>query len=82
MHVDAMARAAKGKLDAVMDKPLAVRAPAGADLIEQPHRAFLEQPGADPAKHVVRRLPLKNDVVDAVGVQQLPEQQTRRSPRR
>ena len=78
MHVDAVARAAEGELDAVMHQALAVRALAGADLVEQRHRSFFEQAGADAAEHIVRRLPLQDDVVDAVAVQQLPEQQSRR----
>ncbi len=68
MHVDAVPRAAKGELDAVMDQALAMGARAGADLVEQRHGALLEQAGADPAEHVFRRLALENDVVDAVEV--------------
>ena len=70
--------AAEGELDPVMDQALAVRARAGADLIEQRHRAFFEQAGADAAEHIVRRLALQDDVVNAVAVQQLPQQQSRR----
>ena len=62
-----------------MDQALAMRALAGAGLVEQSHGAFLEQPGADAAEHVIRRLALENDVVDAVAVKQLPEQQSRRA---
>ena len=73
-----MARAAEGEFDAMMDQALAMRARAGADFIEQRHRAFFEQAGADAAEHIVRRLALQDDVVDAVGVKQLPQQQSRR----
>src|ERR1700686_3444490 len=77
MHVDAMARAAKGKLDAMVDQALAVRALAGTDLIEQVHRSFFQQAGADAAKHVIRRLAFQDDVVDSVRVKQLSQQQSR-----
>ena len=78
MHVDAMPRAAERQFDAMVDQALAMRARTGADFIEQRHRAFFEQSGADAAEHIVRRLALQDDVVDAVSVQQLPEQQSRR----
>ena len=61
-----MARAAEGQLDAVMDQAFAVRARAGADFIEQSDRALFEQPGADAAEHIVRRLAFQDDVVDPV----------------
>ena len=64
-----MAAAAEGEFDAVMDQPLAVRARAGADFVEQRHRAFFQQAGADAAEHIVRRLALQDDIVDAVSVQ-------------
>ena len=79
MHVDAVARAAEGELDAVVDQALAMGARAGADLVEQRYRAFLEQAGADAAEHIFRRLPFQDDVVDAVGVKQLPKQQSCRT---
>ena len=68
MHVDAVARAAEREFDAMMDQPLAMGARAGADLVEQRHRAFLEQAGADAAEHIFRRLAFENDVIDAVKV--------------
>ncbi len=73
-----MADTAEGKLDAVMDQALAVRARAGADFIEQRHRSLLEQAGADAAEHIVRGLALEDDVVDSAIVKQLPQQQSRR----
>ena len=48
-----MARAAEGEFDPAMDQPLAVRAGADADLIEQRHRPLFEQAGADAAEHIV-----------------------------
>jgi hypothetical protein len=77
-HVDAMARAAEGELDAMMDQALAVRARAGAHFIEQSDRSLFQKTCADAAKHIVRRLAFKDDVVDSVGAKQLSQQQSRR----
>ena len=49
-------------------KILAVGARAGADLVEQSHRAFLEQAGTDAAQHIFGRLALQDHGVDAVEV--------------
>ena len=68
VHIDAMPGAAERELHAMMDQPLAMGARAGANLVEQRHRAFLEQAGADPAQHIFRRLALENDVLDPVKV--------------
>ena len=78
MQIDPVALSAKGKLDAFMDQTFAVRALAGADLIEQCDGAFFQKAGPDAAKHVVWRLTLQDDVVDAAGVQQLTEQEAGR----
>ena len=67
-----MPRAAEGQFDAMVDQPLAMRARAGADFVEQRHRSFFEQAGADAAEHVVRRLALQDDVVDAVACSSCP----------
>src|ERR1700728_1972181 len=77
MDVDAMARAAERELDAMVDQAFVVRALAGADLIEQRHRSFFKQAGADAAEHVIRRLAFQDDVIDPIGVKQLSEQQSR-----
>jgi len=68
MQIDAVPRAAKGELDAMMDQALAMGARAGADLVQQRHRALLEQAGANAAEHIFRRLALENDVIDTVSV--------------
>ena len=60
-----------------MYQAFGVRAAPGAGLVEQPDRSFLEQAGADAAQHIFARLPLQDDIVDAVAVKQLPEQQSR-----
>ena len=75
-HVDAMAHPAKGEFDAVMDQALLVGAGAHTDLVEQRHRSFLEQPGADAAEYVIGGLAFQDDVVDFVAMQQLAQQQT------
>ena len=69
-------------LDAVVHQALAVHARADAGLVEQVHGALLDHAGADAAEHVLAGLPLEDDVVDAVRVQQLAEQQSRRARRR
>ena len=53
---------------------------AGADagFVEQVDRDLFDDAGADAAEHVLAGLPLQDDVVDAVLVQQLAEQQARR----
>ena len=68
VHVDAVARAAEREFDAMMNQPLVMGARAGAGLVEQRHRAFLEQAGADAAEHIFRRLAFENDVIDTVKV--------------
>ncbi len=46
-------------------------------LLQQPHRALLDQARADAAQHIVAAPPLEDDVVDPRLMQQLPEQQPR-----
>ena len=78
VQIDTVAFAAEGKLDALMHEALAMQPFAGADLIEQGHGAFFQQAGADSAEHIFAGVALKDDVVDAVTVQQLSEQKARR----
>jgi hypothetical protein len=61
-----------------MDQAFAVRALAGADLIEQRDSALFQKAGPDAAKHIIRRVTFQNDVVDAAGVQQLTKQEAGR----
>jgi hypothetical protein len=79
VQIDAVALAAESKLDALMHQTLAAQALAGADLVEQADGAFFQQAGADAAQHIFARVALKNDVVDTVTVQQLSEQEARRT---
>ena len=76
---DAVAHAVDADLDAVVHQAFAVHARADAGLVEQIHRALLDDAGADAAEHIVAGLPLQDDVVDAGAVQQLPEQQAGRA---
>ena len=74
VQVDAVSRSVEGELQAVMHQPLAVGPRARADLVEQRHRTFLEQPRPDAAEHIIAGLPLEDHVVDAVSMQELTEQ--------
>ena len=74
LHGMLLARAAEGKFDAMVDQSLAMRAVTGADSVEQGHRSFFKQAGADAAEHIIRRLAFEDDVVDAVFGEQLPQQ--------
>src|SRR6185312_1624777 len=79
LHVDAVAVACEGELDPVMNESFGMRALSRTDFVEQLDRAFLEQASADAPQHIVAGVTLQDDVVDAVAVQQLPEQQSRRA---
>lgn len=71
-----MTTAGKGELDTLVKEAFGMRASTCAHLIEQCDGSFLEKAGADAPEHVIRALPLKNEVIDAGGMQQLPEQQS------
>ena len=62
-----------------MDEPLAVGTFARADFVEECDRSLFKETGANAGKHIVAGVSFKDDVVDAVAVQQLPEQQSRGS---
>ena len=79
LHVDSMTGATEGKLDPVMDQALTMGPRTCADFVQEFDRAFLQKAGADAVEHVLGRLLFQDDVVDAVGVKQLPEQQSRRA---
>ena len=78
-HVDPMTAAAEGEFDTVMHQAFVVGAGSGTDFVEQRHRTLFKETGADAAEHIVGRVTLQDDVVDAMGAQQLPEQQSRRA---
>ncbi len=72
---NALADAVDADLDAVMHQAVAMHAGADAGLVEQVHRDLLDHAGTDATEHVVGGLPLENDVIDAVLVKELAEQQ-------
>ena len=78
-HVDAMARAVEGEVDAVVPHPLAREPPADADLAHQVDRPLLEHARAHALDDVLTAAILEDDGVDALEMQQLPEHQTGRA---
>ena len=74
-----MARAAEGELDAMMHEAVMMQPRRDADLVQQADGALFEHARANPPEDVVAVLALENDVVDAVAMQQLSEQQARRA---
>ena len=74
-----MTHAIDANLHAVMHQAFAVHARADAGLVQEIDGHLLDHAGADAAEHVLRRLPFQDDVVDAVLVQELAEQQARRT---
>ena len=78
-HVDPMARAVEGKIDAFVPQPLAREPPADADLAHQIDRALLEHARAYPFDDVLPAAVFEDDRVDALEMQQLPEHQSGRA---
>ena len=70
-----MTHAIHADLHALMQQAVLVHARADAGLVEQIHRDLLDDSRAHPIENVFAGLPLENDVVDAVFVQELAEQQ-------
>jgi hypothetical protein len=56
-----------------------VHARADARLVEQVHRDLFDDAGAHPTENVFAGLSLENDVIDAVLVEELAEQESRRT---
>ena len=79
MQINAVTLPAKEHFKTGMQKPFAVHALANACFVHQVHRDLFEYTGANPPEHILSTLPLNNDGVDARLVQQLAEQQARRS---
>ena len=77
-----MAGAVDADLHAVMHETVGMHAGADPGLVEQVHRDPLDHAGTDAAEHMVGGLPFQDDVVDAILVQELAEQQTRPARRR
>ena len=62
-----------------MHKAVCMHARADAGLVEQVDRDLFDDAGAHAAKNVFVGLPLEDDVVDAMLVQELTEQQSSRA---
>ena len=69
----------KADLHAVVQQPFGMQARGDTGALEHVDRALLEHAGADTAQDVFRAAPLQNERVDALPVQQLPQQQPRGS---
>ena len=74
-----MAHAVDADLHAFMHEAVLVHARADARLVEEVHCDLFDDAGAHPAKHVFAGLSLEDDVIDAVFVEELAEQQSRRA---
>ena len=74
-----MQLAVKGDVSAVMYQALAVQSIGTTGLFEFAYGDLFEHTGSHAGHHVLRRLGFQNDVVDALLMQQLPQQQTRRA---
>ena len=57
----------------------AIHAFAGARLAQNLDRSEFEHPGADAFQHIGFRLPLEDDAVDSMAVQQMREEQASRA---
>jgi hypothetical protein len=62
-----------------MDKTFASQPLPDACLLQQAYGPLLDQAGTNPLEHVVRCVPLEDNVVDSMLVQKLAEQQPRRA---
>src|SRR5579883_176876 len=76
---DALASPVNADLHALVHKAVLVHARADAGLVEQINGGLLDDAGADSPLNVFCGLPFEDDVVDAVLVQELSEQQSRRA---
>src|SRR5690606_20403856 len=76
---DAMMAAAEREVEAVMRQAFGMHARASTRLVHHADGAFLQHTGAHAGKHVVARLALEDDVVDAGFGQKLSKQQSGRT---
>jgi hypothetical protein len=74
-EVDAMAHPFDANLRAVVLEAVAVHAGANPGLVEEVDRNLLDHAGPDAAEHVLAGVALEHDIVDAVLMEQLAEQQ-------
>src|SRR5215210_5308554 len=78
-QVDAVALPVEPQLDAVVDHPLPLHPVADARLVQQVDRALLQHARPDPVLYVIAAAGLEHDRLDTLQVQQVREQQPRRS---
>ncbi len=76
---EAVTCAVDTNLHALVDEAVGVHPSADAGLVQKIHRDLFDDAGAHAAQHVLRGLPFKDDVGNAVFVQQLPQQQAGRT---
>jgi hypothetical protein len=74
-----VAHTVDSNLHAFMHEAVLVHPCADACLVEQVHRDLFDDAGAHPAENVFAGLSLQDDVIDAVFVQELAEQESRRA---
>jgi hypothetical protein len=79
VHVDAMPAAVEAQFDSVMHQAFAPHPVADARFVEQIHRTLFQNPRADSRFHVLARLSLDYDGVDAFQVEQMRQNQARGS---
>ena len=72
-------RPAELDLDPVVHQAFRVQPLGAAGLFQQMDQALLDHPGADSRAHIVGAAPLEDDIVDTLTVQELAQQQARRS---
>lgn len=79
LEVDMGQSAIECEFEAIMHQAFGVHALAHAGLAQQVDHALFQHPGTDAALHVIGALALKNQGLDTGVVQQLAEQQPRRT---
>jgi len=72
-----VAHAVYADLDALVHEAFFMHAGPGASLVEKIYRGLFDDAGTDAVEHVFAGLPFQDDVIDAVLVQELAEQQSR-----
>ncbi len=77
-HVDVVPLSSESEVEAVVAQAFAPEPRAHADLVQQIDRALFEHAGAHAFDHIVAVAVLEDDRIDALQVQQLPQQQPRR----
>ena len=71
-----MAHAVDANLHAFVHESVGMHARADARLVKKIDRDLLDDAGANAAEHVFAGLPFENDIVDAMLVQELTEQES------